>query len=362
MIYSALCLDNTKYATTGKITVRVFEWYVHPHVMGDEKTPTEFWDLKNDPDSRLSGKTGEGEITEDFEAFVFAPLGGGRNYGMFNLPEINERGIVSFLDGDFHKPVWMGSYFTPIRDKDKKFLGVNIPTDKIDDNEVKDGVVDGDTSASIENIEKKIVLRTKHTTGNDKDTLDWTKQNTENLIVLGDSLIRVRHHTAWDDNHITQKYQEILIYVDADEKEAIQLDVNNLEDEHRGTLKLTEDGLTITLVGENGTSTIDLSIAEGGGINLTDQDGNQIIGTDTGLVINAVDGDESIDLNGDNDFFVRYSDLKEALDLLKAHVHAGAIIVKAPLVSDSNRGPLTSKIDNLLTKMKVQKVKTYDKD
>lgn len=359
MIYSALCLENTNYFTTGTILVRIFQYYIHP-----SKTPEgdliEYYDLHKDPSLRTSGEEKDSEtgeiIQKDFEAYVFAPLGGGKNYGMFSLPKINERGVVSFLDGDFNKPLWLGSYFTPTYDKDRKFEGVNIPIDKVDGDEILNGA-DKDGS-KMTGDERTIVLRTKHTVSDDADTMDWEQRNTENLIVLGDSLVRVRHHTGWEDDHTTNKYQEVLIYKD-DDKETMQLDVNNISEsgkQKRGLLKLTEDGLTITLYDqENGTTNTFELTATGDGINFTDQYGNQIIGTDQGLTINALDGDV-------NDHFIRYSDLKSAMDLVKKHVHAAAIIVGEPLVSNSNRGPLTSKIDQLLTDMKIQKIQTYDSD
>ena len=338
MIYSALCLDNTKYFETGKILVRIFQYYVHPRKDKDGNI-IEFDDLSKYPDLREEGKVEEG-LYNDFEAFVFAPLGGGRNYGMFSLPRINEKGLVTFLDGDMNKPLWLGSYFAPMIDKDYKTAGVNIPNDKPEEEgSDKDGSINGEKK--IEGDERTIILRTKHTTSEDADHMDWEQRNTENLVVVGDSKVRVRHFTEWDNNE-QKKYQEIMIYKDSDndDKETVVLDVNNIKDTKRGILKLTEDGFRVEISDSNGTSVFEFTAEGDTAINFTDKFGNTILGTQDGL-----------ELNGNADTMVLYSDLKEILNYLKKHTHAGAIIVGEPLVSKNERAPVSSKIDKKLTDM-----------
>ena len=105
-IYTAVCVDNSKFFETGRIFVRMFDLSGIP-LFNSDGTPTGYDDLKNDAKLRNTGT----ELTQDFEALVYAPLGGGRNYGMFMLPQINSKGLVMFLDGDESKPIWMGSFF-----------------------------------------------------------------------------------------------------------------------------------------------------------------------------------------------------------------------------------------------------------
>jgi len=359
MLYEALCLDNRNYFETGTITVRIFEYYNAPRRIFDKNkgkvTNTNVDDLSKRPEMLTEGnKSSLDETTKgrsgDFEALVYAPLGGGRNYGMFALPQINEKGLITFLDGAFSKPIWMGSYFSAIRDPEdfNKIKAVNIPNEDPDKEGIdSDGSIDGAANndldpTTLKGDQRTIVLRTKKTTydENDKTKMDFestTNTSTENLIAIDDKKVRVRHFTQWDDDTV-EKYQEVLIYKDMDNsnKETIKLEVNNIADDKRGVLTLTEDGFLISVTDGEDTSTFELT-ASGDGINFSDKHGNIIIGNEDGIQI-TTDDNNTILANGDADSIVLFTDLKDILDQLMEHIHIGSVPTAGPL--NSNKAPV----------------------
>ncbi len=335
MIYSALCLENTNYFTTGKILVRIFEYYIHP-----SKTPEgkliEQWDLSKNPDLRTAGEEEDSEsgeiIQKDFEAYVFAPLGGGKNYGMLSLPKINERGIVSFLDGDFNKPLWLGSYFTPIYDKDRKFQGVNIPTDKVDGDEIFNGA-DKDGS-KMTGDERTIVLRTKHTVSDDADSMDWEQRNTENLIVIDKNKINIVHFLEWENN-VAKKYQKIQI-----ENGEVKVEVNNQTDGKISSYSMTEDAMTIEIDDGGTKSTLTIS-NEDNGISAT------------------LDGEKKIKLLGEDNFLTKFNELSEILTYVAEHKHVcpiNGLTVEDPVSNDGK--PFSAAIASTKNAMKTERIVT----
>jgi len=366
MLYSALCLDNTKYFEKGTIKVRIFEYYSVPRrVFKDGKVEsTNIDDLsKNKEELTIGDKASLNDdkgVDADFEALVYAPLGGGRNYGMFALPKTNEKGVVAFLDGAFSKPIWMGSYFQPIRKEDdyNTVEFVNAPNDDpAQEGEgsdlAKDSVVNiTDTADPLAGDQDTIILRTKTTIPGEADEMDWEQTSTENLIAIDDKKVRVRHNTQWNDTDI-EKYQEVLIAKDADngEKETITLEVNNTKDTKQSYVKITEDGFDF-YSNNNGDETIfKLGVSAesgeaGSDLYFSDKDDNTIIGKDGNLLI-----------NGAEDSIVLYSNLKEILEQLMEHIHIGSVPTKGPLTP--KKAPL--KYTKQMTDMEGTLVKSKNK-
>jgi hypothetical protein len=343
MIYEALCIDNTKFFERGTITVRIFKYYNVPRYFNGKRTD----DLSTKKEL-LETKNDKG-YTQDFEAKIFTPLGGGRNYGMFILPQINSKGLVAFLEGAFNRPIWLGSFFDNIFDgNNKRQEIVNIPSDKPESEGTdSDGVTE--RAYNLDNDSRTIILRTKHTyvDGDDVSNLNWQNINTENLVAIDNKKIRIRHFTKWSDNQ-QKKYQEILISQETsgDSAEYIQLDVNNIEGDKRGTLKLTESGFRIDLVNGDDTYTFDLTAGDSW-INLTDGQGNQIIGKSDGLHLITDIDNKKIYLNGEDteiDSLVKYTDLKTIIDAFASHIHYGehgSIITSKPV--DNKLAPINIK-------------------
>jgi hypothetical protein len=368
MFYTALCLDNTHYFETGTITVRIFEYYNRPRLYrdkdgnvissriddlsSDESLLTEADKFVKEPTTKVSG---------DFEAILFAPFGGGRNYGSFVMPQINEKGIVTFLDGAFSKPLWMGSYFDAVRNPEKygEVQGVNIPNDDPSKDGIEDGAVDRESNLlDSENEKPSIIMRTKHTVSDSVDNMNWKEKKytpTENLVVMNDKKLRAKHFSEWDSDGIPTKHQEVMIFEDGD-KETIKLEVTNSGDSKQGILKLTEDGFNITLL-QDGDSVSSFTLSEAGNsINFADQHGNIIYGDENGLSL-TTDENNAVLINGDEDTMVLYTDLKTILEDLMEHIHIGAVPTKGPL--KPNKADLNYK--KQLTDMEANMVKSRHK-
>lgn len=369
MLYSALCIDNTQYFEKGTIRVRISAYYNNPNVVDGNTVGVD--DLSTDENLRDQGSIGDIDPTvlhEDFEALVFTPMGGGKNYGMFYLPRINEKGVVTFLDGDFGKPLWMGSYFAPQRDSDFNVESVNIPNeDPSKEGDDTDGAEGGsfnsDLDDNLKGDSRTIVLRTKYTTPDSADNMNWENVSSENLVALDNKKVRVRHFTEWEDGS-QQKYQEALIYKDSDndDKETVQLEVNNLKDGKSGTMKLTEDGFKVEVTDGDNSTIFELNLEETG-INFTDQYGNVIKGDENGITMKTdtdntvvVDDSKEIHLLGDADTMVLYSDLKDIIEKLASHIHISSVPTSPPL--DSSLAPLEPQLTNPKINMEATKVKS----
>lgn len=201
-IYQAIVTDNTSFFITGKIMVRIQKFY----------NETLNWDMSKNYDDKEYWK----ELMNDIPAFVHTTIGGGSNYGMLSLPQINSAGIVQFLNGDYRNPVWMGSIFVP-EYVDKK-INLNIPNDNIDSEGIgSSGLYEG--TKKTKSKSSAIILRTKSTessTGNKPDNMNFDKKRSENLIVLSDAEARLVHFSKWIDknkgnNSTIDQFEEITI-------------------------------------------------------------------------------------------------------------------------------------------------------
>ena len=217
-LYSAMVIRNDHFFKYGTIRVRIFNWYMAPNfvngeVQNTDDISTDEFMAKRDGNLSESGFEDIDEIThEDFECLLFSPLGGGKNYGLFALPQVNTKGAVAFLDGEWEKPIWIGGYFNPIKDENFKTIGVNIPTDRPDqEGPDTNGAKDGEKE--IEGNEGTIIFRGKRTWHNDDDTSDliplsFENVRTDNLIVIdNDNLIRLRHFTKYKPKEGGKEYE-----------------------------------------------------------------------------------------------------------------------------------------------------------
>lgn len=363
MIYSALCLDNTHYFEKGTIKVRIFEYYGIPkrYYKDGKIINTNVDDLSKIEDELTKGDAGsleEGGASADFEAMVFAPLGGGRNYGIFALPKTNEKGIVAFLDGSLSVPIWLGSYFQPIKnEKDyNKVDFVNAPNedpgiDGVGSDMAKEGAANVENATVSEEMlgdQNTIILRTKTTIPGASADMDFEQTDSENLVALDSKKIRVRHFTG-DEGEANKKYQEIMIYKDEDNsnKETIILEVNNTDDTKQSYVKITEDNINFYMNNNGDETVFKLGVSEeSSSLYFEDKDGNTITGDASGLFV-----------NGDEDSIVLYSDLKDILEQLMEHIHIGVVPTKGPL--STKKAPLQYK--KQMTDMEATLIKSKHK-
>tara|TARA_Y100000310_G_scaffold345280_1_gene463363 strand:+ start:166 stop:1203 length:1038 start_codon:yes stop_codon:yes gene_type:complete len=265
MFFSAIVLDNSKFFEKGFITVRVAVYY-------NAKWE---WDLSKETDImkefkeiRDQKKTEEGtgivELVEDFDnCLVGSPMGTGRNYGMFYLPQINSTGVITFLDAQMKKPLWMGGFFRPIKIADpnklKKTDVINIPSDSGDTERLTDadgamGEIQGESRLKGKQVSSQdgaLIIRTKST---DEDDYDWQSKGAENLIVVDGDKINITHYIEWEDDAVTKtrsakKYQKIEI---GNTDEEVKLSTINLTTDTKSELSMKEDNFSMKVTGSDG--------------------------------------------------------------------------------------------------------------
>lgn len=337
MFYKAIITDNSDFFKTGKVKVRLAKFYTAGMV----------WDLSSNEKALETFK----EFGSDFEAELFSPLGGGRNYGILFVPQINEKGIVFFLGRGFNKPIWMGSLFEAGRDEDNKINHINIPSDLSEaEGEDSDGSIkkefNMDAEDESEALEKNIVIRTKNTTYKNEDIkeLDWQEQRTSNIISIGKKNIKIRHFNdedGWDET-TPQKWQDITINKDEDEKDQILFTIQNDVDNKKSNIKIIDEKISFEI---DNDGDINSFICDENGFSFIDKNENELNSTDTGWTLEMKDGsiiemkndgditieaksgnlilkgNTDINLNGDDDTAVKYSKLKNIIEKFEEHVH-----------------------------------------
>jgi hypothetical protein len=212
MIYSAIVINNSEFFTSGTIQVRIQNYFYGNMA----------WDLSQNTSAVTDGYDANTKTHKDFDAYVFSPIGGGKNYGMFYLPEPNTKGYVAFIGNPIergNKCFWLGSIFEPTFYPNSKNLeSINIPSDKISSNGKKaDGFIDGTQNSDV--YDGALVIRLKSTavknssgkTAPDSSSLNWENSNTENLIVINKDKVLIHHPSAYDASQKELSYQEIII-------------------------------------------------------------------------------------------------------------------------------------------------------
>jgi hypothetical protein len=143
------------------------------------------------------------------KAFVCSTFGGGEGYGMFCIPQVNSRVIVSNIDNDLYSYVILGSIF------DNKAGNIPLPGDNginspnITENSRKITDINGSLVISMKHTELKDPLNTNDET---KKMLDWKQRPVENLLVLNRNGSIIQHNILDKD---TSK-GNLLFEMDAD--------------------------------------------------------------------------------------------------------------------------------------------------
>ena len=220
-IYEARVIDNSTFASEGYIKVRVKEYSYNTRNLNGYMID-EMGDLSDtDYSSELLGenwiykekKDGEDVIKYvDSNAYVYSPFGGGKDYGVFYLPQPNSYGIVSTLGRDSSKYddnskyIWLGTLYTG---DNRKSNFKNTPSpDNVDDYPIENKEFKEDYN----NIDESFIIKTRSTmmdpTNPNASYLDWKKRPIENLIVLDRDKINIVHNiignldTDENDNEI----------------------------------------------------------------------------------------------------------------------------------------------------------------
>lgn len=181
-IYKGICTDNSEFFSKGKIKVRVEALYTNK--------------LPNDLANNFSQQQFEKDLANDLYAYVYTPIGGGFNHGLFALPQVNSIGVVQFLDGNINKPIWMGYFFNPVRNSSGELQSLNVPSDK----NTEDSSVTSNGESNLQYDPPPLILRTKHNAApnGSADNMNWRKKETENLIVLSSEKLEIKHFVDWN--------------------------------------------------------------------------------------------------------------------------------------------------------------------
>lgn len=316
MAYSAIVLDNTEFFTKGTITVRVAKYFNAPFT----------WDLSNDTSilKQFEQLKKENKVEDFNNCLVSTPLGGGRNYGLFMLPQINSVGRVSFLDDTFSQPVWEGAFFKPHHGDNFVVEYVGIPNDQEEqEGENTDGAKKG---KNIQGDEGTIILRQKTT---NKDDYNWQEANTQNLVVLDGEKLKIIHFFEWDGT-TPKKWQEILL-------ENGEVKIENKSDDNTTSFLLKEKEMKMS-VDDGEESSVTLSTS------------------DPGIKI-TLSGNNAIELLGTGDFLTKYEDLLDIIERLADHKHTCPITGITPDVLDGGT-PFGPSITNPKRSMKAERIKT----
>ena len=194
-IYEAVVTDNSSFFTHGTIKVRIKKLYNDDTDLNIKKNYNKDFFVQ--------------DLLKDLDAYIYSPIGGGENYGLFMLPQVGSIGIIQFLNGDTKKPVWMGTVFSPELDKNGNIIKTKIPNDDPyaeganTDGATREKNTDTTTKKKTLSGENAIILRTKKTNSPLKsggiDNVDFDKQRTENIIVISDEYVKITHFSKWQE-------------------------------------------------------------------------------------------------------------------------------------------------------------------
>ena len=193
-IYRAIVTDTSCFKTTGKIKTRISAFNngsVSENLI-DGYDSDAFADVR----------------TRDILTDIMMPFGGGYDYGMFKLPQINSVGLVAFIDDSKTSPIWLGSTANSIINSDNEVVQIDYPSDK--DNE-KPAIYYNDSAGKAVfnfNDENSFIIKTKTNRLDDLTkprTMNWSENPVENSFILNSSVARLYHRV--DDD----VYQEFVL-------------------------------------------------------------------------------------------------------------------------------------------------------
>ena len=191
-IYKAIVTDISCFKTTGKIKTRISAFYNGsvPRNLAEGYDSDVFSDMR----------------TRDILTDIMMPFGGGYNYGMFKLPQVNSVGLVAFIDASKTSPIWIGSTANSIINSDNAVVQLDYPSDKDNENPA---IYYDDSTGKIEfnyDDENSFIIKTKTNILNDltdPKTMVWKENPVENSFILNSSIARLYHRI---DDEIYQEF------------------------------------------------------------------------------------------------------------------------------------------------------------
>jgi len=300
-IYKAIITDNTDFFETGKIKVRV-----------SKLRNTEIsWDLVNN----YSKDEFYQDKFYDADAFVSTSIGGD-GAGIFSVPQINTVGMVQFLNGNIHTPIWTGSFYSPIVNENDEVLKIPIPDDDYL-NDTGAGAVrnsnDSFVTKRMKGNNATVIFRQKKTglPNENSDSMNWDKQRTSNLIVIDENEILITHFSEWkevDGISKAEKYEQIKLGLNEDGEQIIttQIITEGSGDNVKKTGLEIEGTKTKIKFSDEETEEISEATVSSEGVILTSSNDKTQKDTKVSLTpeeVKLINKDSTISLNG-NDMII----------------------------------------------------------
>lgn len=259
-IFKAIVTDVSCFEKTGKIKTRI-------SAFNNGTIPK---DLINGYDSDSFADI----ISRDILTDIMLPFGGGTDYGMFKLPQVNSTGLVAFINGSKSNPVWIGSTANSTSDSDNNLISIDYPSDK-DNNEpaiyYDNGVVFN------MNDSNSFIIKTKTNKLDDytnPETMVWANNPVENSMIMNSAKLSF-YHRVDDDT-----YQEFILDNGDDSSHgSIRLGYIISEDKFK---RISFDDDSITIRNKSGDVEAKMILDDDGGIYITafdDSAGNPSTGT-----------------------------------------------------------------------------------
>jgi len=258
-IYRAIVTDNSCFKTTGKIKTKI-SCFNNNHVE---------YDLVNGYSSEEYQK----QVNQDRLTLIFMPFGGGYNYGMFKLPEVNSIGLVQFIDGNPKAPIWLGSYCPSVNDISGSLIENSIPSDSLENNNSAFYTETNANSFSFNmEDEKSFIIKTKETSIDDlsdPSTMNWKESDVNNTFILNKEKALLNHNVNEDEDYYLKiNNDEISInYSGDDNSKSIKvtddsISVSSAAGNLSFSAKLSGNTLTINTSDSSGIKTIDSTISQ----------------------------------------------------------------------------------------------------
>lgn len=246
-IYRAIVTDISCFEQTGKIKTRI-------SAFNAGSVPK---NLVNGYDSSRFSDV----ITRDILTDIIMPFGGGYDYGMFKLPQVNSVGLVAFVDGDKSFPIWIGSTANSIVDRNNNVVELDFPSDK-DNNRP---AIYNNGSEAVFNYDDKnaFIIKTKTNKLDDfskPETMVWANNPVENSFVLSSYKARIYHRIN------DYEYQEFVMSNDEENKTNSIMFGYVLDEENEDVKKVEIDKDQILIKNKDGDDTAQIIFDKDGGI------------------------------------------------------------------------------------------------
>lgn len=251
-IFKAIVTDISCFEKTGKIKTRI-------SAFNNGASPK---DLINGYDSESFSEL----ISRDVLTDIMLPFGGGTDYGMFKLPQVNSTGLVAFINGSKSNPIWIGATANSNIDSDNNIVKLDFPSDN---NNNEPAIYYDNGIVFNMNDPNSFIIKTKTNKLDDytkPETMVWSNNPVENSLIMNSAKLSLYHRV--DDN----TYHEFILDNGGDDNEGtVTLGYVVSENEFK---RVSFDDSTITIRNKAGDIEAEMILDDEGGIYITAFDDN----------------------------------------------------------------------------------------